>query len=280
MQRPKIPKAPMSIQKGVPLKNVISPEVISCMAVNIAAVYPSFDQQLFSQQANDGLEPLTLMQRGEHIAVCLFQCLPKPYAAALEVLLESLGPLPDESEEQGLAVFYYLAHSSFIATYGLEPQFNDQQDPFELSMAAQYTLTQYFSAEFCIRPFLIQDPQRTLAKLEAWLDDPKPDIRRLCSEGTRPKLPWGKRIQSFVKDPSPILPILETLKDDPSLYVRRSVANSLGDIGKDHPQLVLDLCERWLLDADKERKWLIRHALRYWAIKGDSKFVELRAQAK
>jgi len=104
-------------------------------------------------------------------------------------------------------------------------------------MKAQYELTQRFSAEFSIRPFIIHHENRTMDVLYGWMEDGNPHVRRLCSEGTRPRLPWAMKIPSFVSDPGPTLPILEKLKDDPDLYVRRSVANHLGDIGKDNLEL-------------------------------------------
>ena len=147
-------------------------------------------------------------------------------------------------------------------------------------MQAQHALTRRFSAEFSIRPFLVRDQTRTLARLLEWTTDPDPHVRRLCSEGSRPRLPWGMRLTAFVQDPGPVLPILERLKDDPSLYVRRSVANHLGDIAKDHPERVFALCEAWLDGASNERKWLIRHALRHPAGKGHPTALALRVAAK
>jgi 3-methyladenine DNA glycosylase AlkC len=147
-------------------------------------------------------------------------------------------------------------------------------------MRAQYELTRRFSAEFSIRAFLLRTQERTLARLIEWTSDPDPHVRRLCTEGTRPRLPWGPRLAAFVKDPRPLLPILETLKDDPDLYVRRSVANHLGDIAKDHPTLVFDICERWLTKASAERKWLIRHAVRHPARNGVPAALRLRGRAR
>ena len=147
-------------------------------------------------------------------------------------------------------------------------------------MRAQHALTRRFSAEFSIRPFLVRDQARTLARLLEWTTDPDPHVRRLCSEGSRPRLPWGMRLTAFVQDPGPVLPILERLKDDPSLYVRRSVANHLGDIAKDHPERVFALCQAWLDGASNERKWLIRHALRHPAGKGHPTALALRVAAK
>ena len=146
-------------------------------------------------------------------------------------------------------------------------------------MKAQYELTRRFSAEFSMRPFLIQWPERTLARLMEWTRDADPHVRRLCSEGARPRLPWAMRIPAFVADPTPVLPILEALKDDVDLYVRRSVANHIGDIAKDHPALAFEICERWLTGASAERKWMIRHAMRHPAKKGVKVALRLRKLA-
>ncbi|MCC6790279.1 MAG: DNA alkylation repair protein, partial [Thermomicrobiales bacterium] len=133
---------------------------------------------------------------------------------------------------------------------------------FDASMRAQYELTQRFTAEFSIRAFLAREPERTLAVLRGWASDPSEHVRRLVSEGSRPRLPWAPRLRAFQADPEPVLALLELLKDDPSPYVRRSVANSLNDIAKDHPDRAVDVAARWAIDASPERKELIRHALR------------------
>ncbi len=117
-------------------------------------------------------------------------------------------------------------------------------------------------------------------RLKKWMNDDDPHVRRLCSEGTRPRLPWANKINAFAIDPSPVIPILEHLKNDPVLYVRRSVATHVGDIAKDHPDLAFDLCEKWLKDADKELKWVIRHAVRNPFKKGNARAIALRADAK
>jgi len=162
----------------------------------------------------------------------------------------------------------------------LEPEENGGQDSFEISMKAQYELTKRFSAEFSIRPFLIRQQERTLTRLLEWVSDPDPHVRRLCSEGTRPRLPWATRIPAFISNPEPVLPILDALKNDQSLYVRRSVANHLGDIAKDHPDLAFEICERWLIESSNEVKWLIRHALRHPAKKGNKVALQLKTIAK
>ena len=278
---PILPNAPRSIQKGVPLKDLINPESISCLALNIQFVKPDFESEAFCQVAIEDLEPLSVMQRGLHLAKALHQYLPQKYEEALGVLLASFTEEDTEAEEFGLAEFFYLPHSFYISEFGLDPQFNEGDDPFACSMQAMHELTRRFTAEFAIRNFLLSQPERTLQQIMAWMTEPNPRVRRLCSEGTRPKLPWGKGIPAFVADPSPVLPILEGLKDDPSLYVRRSVANHMGDIAKDHPDLIFDLCESWLEQkASAELKWVIRHAIRYWAKKEHGRALLIRMKTK
>jgi 3-methyladenine DNA glycosylase AlkC len=277
---PTLPEAPRSIQKGTPLKHLLGQAAIECLARNIQCVDAGFPARRFCETAQAGLEPLAIMQRGRHIARALHQRLPASYAEAVQILLASLTPEQLDTEAMGLASFFYLPHSFFIAEYGLDAQHNRGIDPFETSMLALHAITTRFTAEFAIRPFLIQMQQRTLEQVDQWVSDPNPHVRRLCSEGTRPRLPWGKRLPSFVADPRPTLPILERLKDDPSLYVRRSVANHLGDIAKDHPDLVYGLCEGWLREGTSaDLRWLIRHAVRYPARQGDARARKIREAA-
>lgn len=136
-------------------------------------------------------------------------------------------------------------------------------------MRAQHALTQRFSAEFSIRTFLQHKQTDTLRTLKVWATDPSEHVRRLVSEGTRPRLPWALRLRAFQQDPRPVLALLELLKDDPSLYVRRSVANNLNDIGKDHPALLYETVERWSKNASDNRQWIIRHALRSAVKRGE-----------
>lgn len=279
-QPPRLPAAPCSIQKGSSLATLLDAEAINCLSHNITLVHPQFDGAVFQRAALDGLEPLSILRRGEHLARVLRGHLPARYEDAVAVLIRSLTPSLGATDDLGLGVFFYLPHVAFIAAYGLDAEGNGGHDPFEVSMAAQYEITRRFSAEFSMRPFLIRWPERTLARLLEWTRDADPHVRRLCSEGSRPRLPWAMRIPAFIKDPHPVLPILEALKDDADLYVRRSVANHLGDIAKDHPALVFEICERWVRGATEERKWLIRHAVRHPAKKGVTAALRLRQLAK
>ncbi len=275
----RLPDAPRSIQKGSSLAALLDREAVECLIHNIASVHPGFDGSAFRRAAMGGLKPLAILQRGSHLAAALRSFLPPRYEDAIDVLLRSLTPPLTGTGGFGLGVFFYLPHVSFVAAYGLDPAHNGGRDPFEASMRAQYELTRRFSAEFSMRAFLIHSRERTLKRLLAWTKDKDPHVRRLCSEGSRPRLPWARRIPAFIDNPALTAPILERLKDDADLYVRRSVANHVGDVAKDHPDFAFGLCERWLRGASAERRWLIRHALRHPAKKGSARALSIRARA-
>lgn len=243
-----------------PLKNFFGPPVVRRVAAMLVAAHPGFDAAAFVADALQGFDALELMPRGRHLAAAMHRHLPQDFAVSGEVLLSTLlAPPTDEFAGQAMASFLYLPHSVYIATHGL--------GHFELSMRLQHALTQRFTAEFSIRPFLEHHTEATLARLAAWTKDPSEHVRRLVSEGSRPRLPWAPRLRAFQRDPAPVLALLERLKDDPSLYVRRSVANNLNDIGKDHPATLTATARRWLADASPERRWIVGHALRS-AVKG------------
>ncbi|MEO0474244.1 MAG: DNA alkylation repair protein, partial [Bacteroidota bacterium] len=141
------------------------------------------------------------------------------------------------------------------------------QDDWEASIPALEHFTQYSSSEFAVRPFILKDPDRMLTVIQKWANHPNYHVRRLASEGCRPRLPWAMALPIFKKDPKPLLPILELLKADPEDYVRRSVANNLNDISKDHPDLVLNVAGKWL-GQKKETDWIVKHACRTLLKKG------------
>ena len=236
------------------LKDQYGAEVPTRIAAMIRAVHADFPVEAFLADALEGYDALELMARAHKIAEALHRHLPASYAEAAQILLRSLGPKANRTEGMGLAPFLYLPHVLYVSRFGLEH--------FELSMRAQHELTQRFTAEFSIRAFLERYPQETLACLERWARDPNVHVRRLVSEGTRPRLPWAARLRAFQADPRPVLALLDLLKDDPELYVRRSVANNLNDIGKDHPDLLMQTARRWLQGASSERRRLVAHALR------------------
>jgi 3-methyladenine DNA glycosylase AlkC len=237
-----------------PLKNFFDKRFVASLADDLARVFPALDRRRFIADGVRGLDALELTARGAHLADVLHTHLPAGYAAAVRVLLASLGERLAEVEANGMAPFRYLPHVCFVARYGL--------DDFELSMHAQRELTQRFTAEFSIRPFLVKYPEQTLARLAVWAKDPNVHVRRLVSEGSRPRLPWAPRLRELQKDPAPVLALLELLKDDPERYVQRSVANNLNDIAKDHPALVVEVCQRWSEGPGEGRRWIVKHALR------------------
>jgi len=280
MSQFRIPEAPKSIQKGFPLKLVLDKEAINQLGENLYLVDSQFNKTVFIKDAMNNIDPLSITERGKHIAESLRKHLPDTYSEAIEIILKSLTPPLDRTENNGLSVMFYMPHCSYIAKYGVDPVFNCGIDPFDISMNAQFELTKRFTCEYSIRHFIINDEDRTLKVLNKWMKDTNPHVRRLCSEGTRPRLPWAMKIDSFVKDPSPTIPILEELKNDPDLYVRRSVANHVGDIAKDNLDLALELCENWLENSSTELKWVIRHALRNPVKKGNERAITLRKTAK
>lgn len=244
-----------------PLRNQFGTDIPEKIAGMISDVFPAFDSASFIRESVEDYEALGLTQRGWKIARALHQNLHENYEAALEILIASLGPKLDRTEGLGMVPFLYLPYVFYVAEYGL--------DHFEASMLAQYELTQRFTAEFSIRPFLERYTEPTLARLETWAGDPNVHVRRLVSEGSRPRLPWAPRLRIFQKDPMPVVALLELLKDDPEIYVRRSVANNLNDIGKDHPKILEETARRWMKDASPERLWIVRHALRSAVKRGE-----------
>jgi 3-methyladenine DNA glycosylase AlkC len=244
-----------------PLKNSYGPDIPRRIAAMIAQVHPAFPKAAFLRDALAGYEVLELMPRGRHIAQALRTHLPQDVPAALDILLASLDA-PRGDAGGSLASFLFMPHTVYVSAYAL--------DHFDAAMRAQHALTQRFTAEFSIRPFIEKYPERTLAQLRTWAGDPSPHVRRLVSEGTRPRLPWAPRLRALQRDPRPALELLELLKDDPELYVRRSVANHLNDIGKDHPALLATIAKRWLKNAGPERAWIVRHALRSAIKRGET----------
>lgn len=276
---PELPPLPSAIPAGTPLKDLLGPAALAQLARNILLAWPEFDEAAFQRTACDGLEPLGLMERGRHVAVALRTHLPARLSDALLVLENSLTPPPSATTGMGLAFLFHLPHSAFVAEFGLDPAHNGGEDPFEAAMAFQRQLTRRATAEFCIRPFLERWPERTLARLMEWTTDPDPHVRRLCSEGTRPRLPWARRLPPAARPREAVHALLGKLRDDPSEYVRRSVANHLGDLAKEDPEGTFALCGEWLAGAGAERRALLRHALRHPARRGDPEARRLRALA-
>jgi len=231
---------------------------LQSLADDLAQREPDFDRRAFLACCRgSGFEAMVLMNKMRHITGCLHAHVPGDYAAVLELFLE-IAP--------AYTGFDGLVFSDYVAQYG--------RDDWERSLPALRELTRVVSAEFAIRPFLRQDAQRAVPTLYEWAGDPDPAVRRLASEGSRPRLPWGMALTVFKRDPSPILPILARLRADPSEDVRRSVANNLNDIAKDHPELVLDLAYEWLGESEEVNR-LVKHACRTLLKAGDTRAMRL-----
>lgn len=252
------------------LKHLIHPTLVRRMAQHLHRAWPGFDRQRFENLALDGLEALAMKARAMQLADALGATLPQDFARAAGVIETALAPpWPDDrlgSEDpgrDGLEGWALWAVGEFVARLGLEHP--------ERALAVLHALTQRFSAEFAIRPFIENHARLTLATLKRWTSDPSSHVRRLCSEGSRPRLPWGRQLKALIEDPAPTLPILTALVDDPSPYVRRSVANHLNDIGKDHPDFLLDWIEAKLPGATPQRRQLLQHACRSLIKQGDAR---------
>jgi 3-methyladenine DNA glycosylase AlkC len=242
------------MENNFQVRDVYNQRVVNHLADNITQAWPEFDRKGFSRSINSKLKSLTFSERTALIRDTLWEYLPKEYPRALEIILQALPlELPD-CEFTGYGGFIVLPQNEFVAKYGLEH--------YELSIQALYKMTKRFSAEGAIRPFILQYPERTLAILATWAEDENCHVRRLVSEGTRPRLPWTMQLKPFIRDPRPVLRLLEKLKSDPVLMVRRSVANNLNDIAKDNPDVAVETLARWMKIKNEGTKWLIRHAAR------------------
>lgn len=245
-----------------PLKNMFNPDVVDEMSQHILAYYPKFDIPTFTMRVFDSQwASRELKERMRHITVCLREALPTSYEEAVRVLMSV-----SDAVKGGELKFAYMVLPDFVEVYG--------QDDWELSMEALGVVTQSSSSEFAVRPFLVSHRDQTLARMLSWAEHTSVHVRRFASEGSRPRLPWGMALNEFKKDPSYTLPILERLKADPELYVRRSVANHLNDISKDHEDVALDTAVRWY-GKSAETDWVVKHAMRGLLKKGNVRAMRL-----
>jgi 3-methyladenine DNA glycosylase AlkC len=237
------------------LRDFYNPESVTILGNSIKAVYGSFEVEKFLGKIIPAMPPLGLMERSNLICDAFEALLPSNFKEAVEILVESANKTLPLEGEKSVNNFLLLPHTQFVARNGL--------DDFETSMQALHAFTQKFTAEFAIRPFLIQHTEKTLKVLKEWTKEESEHVRRLVSEGTRPLLPWGTKLKMFEQEPEACFLLLEELKADPSPYVRKSVANHLNDHSKKHPEKVVVLLKRWNAEnTSREMQWITRHALR------------------
>lgn len=218
---------------------------INQFADTIKQYYPEFNKDKFVYLVfNDEWNLKELKEKMRHTTICLHETLPENYKQTLDILIK-ITPF--------IKGFEAMVLPDYVEQYGMEN--------WNISLPALGHFTKYSSSEFAIRPFLKKDPKRVMAYMNELAEDKNEKVRRFASEGCRPRLPWAMALPEFKKDPSLILDILEKLKNDKSEFVRRSVANNLNDISKDHPELVLEICERWY-NKNEKTDWVVKHACR------------------
>ncbi|WP_026883793.1 DNA alkylation repair protein [Clostridium akagii] len=243
-----------------PLKNMYNEEFLRDFSEKVRLVYGSFNEKGFLATAiDDTWNGLKLKERMRRITETLGAYLPEEYKDALDVLFEI---------DELCMGFPYLFFPDFVAVYGQD------EANWELSMKALERFTIRSSSEFAVRPFIIHDPKRMMAQMLVWSKNSNEHVRRLSSEGCRPRLPWGEAIGVFKSDPTLVLSILEQLKQDPSLYVRKSVANNLNDISKDNPSVVLDTIRR-LKGVNSLTDWILRRGARTLIRKANPEVMKL-----
>lgn len=241
------------------LKNIFDSSFVKNLAQSLSENSKSFDSDGFIKQTLDPTwKRKELKQRTQTLVENIHTHLKSDYRTQVQVIKKAA---PQFTGLKGI-IFPEL-----ISTFGLkQPQ---------ISLNALKFLTEFSTSEFAIRFFLRQDFDRTMEQMLLWSKDKNEHIRRLSSEGCRPRLPWSFKLESVIQDPSPILSILENLKADESLYVRKSVANNLNDISKDHPELVLEIASRWLKTKNPHTRWIIKHALRTLLKRSDPRALKL-----
>jgi 3-methyladenine DNA glycosylase AlkC len=236
------------------LKEIFNRDRLNHFARETAAIYPAFDEDRFTTLASEGLDGLSIMQRLRRIALAYHEVLPGGFERNVEILW-ALAPRINHG-------FASITLPEYVALHG--------RDHFDLSMKALAYFTRFGSSEFAVRHFLLTDLARTLDVMKDWSSDDNELVRRLSSDGCRPRLPWSFQLKQLIADPTPVSPILENLKSDPSLYVRKSVANHLNDITKDHPDWVLEKLGLWDQE-DRHTAWIMKQALRTLIKKGDTR---------
>lgn len=234
------------------------------LALRVKAIYPLFEVDRFVEDVmSDEWNELELKARMRKITVSLGKQLPTDYEQALSVLDQVIASYPIGFNDNSLIYF-----PDFIEVYGQDERH------WDLSIAAIERYTPLSTAEFVVRPFIIKHEVRMMKQMALWSMHENEHVRRLASEGCRPALPWGQALSSFKKDPSPVLAILEQLKADPSLYVRKSVANNLNDISKTHPDLIAALAKTWYGD-EPTTNWIVKHGCRTLLKKGNKTVLEI-----
>ncbi len=246
-----------------PFKNMINESVAKQIAQAIIRNYPDFDKKAFLKNCELELAPLELKDRVIFLTVKLNMYLPESLKKSLPILKGAIKQ--NEKDAIGVSGFATWPLTEYVSRFGLSE--------FDLSMNTLKEMTKVFTAEFAVRNFFLADEEKTLRHFNLWVGDKNEHVRRLVSEGSRPLLPWGQKLPSFVKKPEATWNLLEILKNDESEYVRKSVANHLNDHSKNHPDYVVKKLLEWQKSKEfnKNLDWVIRHASRTLIKKGHPK---------
>jgi 3-methyladenine DNA glycosylase AlkC len=224
------------------------------LAEKLSAAYPEFKSDLFSKEIKRTIGKLELKDRVALIAESLRKFLPQEYPSAVSILYKILGPENEKETGMFTTGYWLMPVAKFVEAYGL--------DHYKTSMDAIYEITKRHTGEYAIRPFVKKYPEKTLDIVNRWAQDKNVHVRRLASEGIRPRLPWAQKLSIFIDDPSPVFEILEHLKDDPSKFVQKSVGNNINDYLKENPAQARKLIARWSKNPTPQRQWILAHALR------------------
>lgn len=236
------------------MKDGLGAAAVQRIGAALAAAAPQFDRRTFEKEAVAGLAPLELKARVHHVIAVLGRHLPGDFKKTAVILRRVPAVWDAGKQTDPFRSFAAWPVIDYVGVYGIGHP--------DIALETLRRLTGMFTAEFAVRPFFVSHFDAAYSAALAWTADESEHVRRLASEGSRPRLPWGLRLNRFVADPSPLVPLLDRLKDDPSDYVRRSVANNLNDISKDHPEVVVAVGKRWLEAPTKHREWIVRHATR------------------
>ncbi|MCL2244635.1 MAG: DNA alkylation repair protein [Treponema sp.] len=238
-------------------KNFYNQKSLRKLAADIQSVYGAFQADMFIKSTMDKTwDDLELKSRIYQISRNLGKYLPEDYKKAISIIDKVVMNYGDWLG--GFVSFFPV----FIELYG-----QDEKN-WNISMAALARYTPYASSEIAVRPFIIKNEKRMMEQMYEWSRDKNELVRRLACEGCRPALPWAPALNNFKKDPSPVLPILEQLKTDPSIHVRKSVANNLNDISKTHPDLIVKLAQSWY-GKNEYTDWIVKHGCRTLLKKGN-----------
>ena len=264
---------PANAPKLEPFKNLINAGTVRDMSRHLQRAWPEFPAKRFEKLALGGLDELEFKARAQHVRAALEATLPDDFPRAADIIEATLAPTTHDAAlstfkagSAGLAGWGVWPLCDYVATRGLAHP--------KRAMECLRELTQRHTAEWSIRPFIEQHEPLAMAMLVEWTQHPSEHVRRLASEGSRPRLPWGLQLKHLIADPRPTLPLLIALQDDPSDYVRRSVANHLNDIAKDHPDVVVDWIEQHLPEAAPQRRALLKHASRTLIKKGHPRMLK------